>query len=200
VRVKGPLAQVFFERPVEQVARALLGCRLVRDGVVLAITEVEAYAGPEDSASHARFGQTDRNAPMWGPAGHAYVYLCYGIHNMLNVSADVEGRAAAVLIRACEPVAGLDRIIERRGGKSGPSLLAGPGKVGAALQLDTSWSGHRLYRPGGLSLHPGDPPSGVLVGPRVGIEFADAADRRRAWRFAVANSASVTQRAGLRPA
>lgn len=194
-----PLPQSFFERPVPELARALLGCRVVRGEVVLAITEVEAYAGPEDTASHARAGQTDRNAAMWGPAGRAYVYLCYGIHNMLNISADVDGRASAVLIRGCEPVAGLELIKQRRGGKSGPVLLAGPGKVGAALELDTSWSGHELYRAGGLSVHAGDPPSAVLVGPRVGIDFAEEPDRVRPWRFAAADNRWVTRRSSLVP-
>lgn len=191
------LPQSFFARPVDELARALLGCRLVRGSITLAITEVEAYAGPEDTASHARFGKTDRNAAMWGPPGHVYVYLCYGIHNMLNISADASGRASAVLIRACEPVAGLDEVRERRGGKAGPVLLAGPGKVGAALELDTSWSGHPLYRTGGLSVHAGEAPAQVLVGPRVGIDFADEADRTRAWRFAVADTPWVSHRKGL---
>lgn len=194
-----PLPQSFFARPVDELARALLGCRIKRGPIVLAITEVEAYAGPEDTASHARFGETDRNAAMWGPAGRAYVYLCYGIHNMLNVSAAQPGRASAVLIRACEPVAGLDEIRRRRGGKSGAASLAGPGKVGAALELDTSWSGHPLYRAGGLSVLPGEPPAGVLVGPRVGIDFAERADLERPWRFAVAESAWVSHPVGLRP-
>ena len=194
-----PLPQSFFARPVDEVARALIGTRIVRGPIILAITEVEAYAGPEDTASHARFGKTDRNAVMWGPAGHAYVYLCYGIHNMLNITADAPGRASGVLIRACEPVGGLDEIRRRRGGKSGPTLLAGPGKVGSALQVDTSWSGHPLFRAGELHVVAGDPPAGVLVGPRVGIDFAAAADRARPWRFAAAGSAWVTRPSELRP-
>lgn len=194
-----PLPQSFFDRPVAELARALLGCRIARGRVILRITEVEAYAGPEDSASHARFGSTDRNAPMWGPPGHAYVYLCYGIHNMLNVTAEARGRAAAVLIRACEPVAGLEAIVRRRGGRTGTVLLSGPGKVGAALELDTDWSGHPLFESGGLCLLAGDPPTGVLAGPRVGIDFATPADRARPWRFAVAESPWVSRRRGLEP-
>jgi DNA-3-methyladenine glycosylase len=201
-----PLPKSFFQRSVEQLAPALLGCRIVHGSVVIAITEVEAYAGPEDSASHARFGVTQRNATMFGPGGHAYVYLCYGIHNMLNVSADVSGRPSAVLIRACEPVAGLDEIRRRRGAaarqagrasKSDATLLAGPGKVGAVLGIDPSWSGHPLYRKRGLYLVPGDPPTGVLVGPRVGIDYAAPADRDRAWRFASATSPCVSHPSGL---
>jgi DNA-3-methyladenine glycosylase len=202
-----PLPKSFFARPVEQLAPALLGCRIVRrvegvgEPVIMVITEVEAYAGPEDTASHARFGKTGRNAVMFGPGGHTYVYLCYGIHNMLNISADVAGRPSAVLIRACEPVGGLDEIRRRRGAlrratKSDATLLAGPGKVGAALQVDPSWSGHPLYRAGELHLLPGDPPAGVLAGPRVGIDYAEPADRARPWRFAVAGSAHVSRPAG----
>ncbi|HLT37218.1 MAG TPA: DNA-3-methyladenine glycosylase [Enhygromyxa sp.] len=192
-----PLPQSFFDRPVAELARALLGCRIRLGSVILRITEVEAYAGPEDSASHARFGSTDRNAPMWGPPGHAYVYLCYGIHNMLNITAEAPGRAAAVLIRACEPIAGLEQIVRRRGGRAGPASLAGPGKVGAALELDTGWSGHPLYESGGLSVLAGERPVRVLAGPRVGIDFASPADQARPWRFAVADSPWVSQRRGL---
>lgn len=194
-----PLPQSFFDRPVAELARALLGCRVKRGAVVLRVTEVEAYAGPEDSASHARFGSTDRNAPMWGPPGHAYVYLCYGIHNMLNITAEAPGRAAAVLVRACEPIAGLDEIVRRRGGGAGPALLTGPGKIGAALGLDTGWSGHPLYRAGGLSVLAGELPVCVLAGPRIGIDFATPADRARPWRFAVGDSAWVGHRRGLEP-
>ena len=89
-----PLPQSFYARSVEEVARDLLGRSVHRAGVVLRITEVEAYGGPEDSASHARFLHTPRNAPMWGPPGRAYVYLCYGLHRMLNVVARPEGQGS----------------------------------------------------------------------------------------------------------
>ena len=194
-----PLRQSFFAREVELVARELLGCRLRRGPVLLRITEVEAYAGPEDSASHARCGPTERNAPMWGPGGRAYVYLCYGIHNMLNVSADLEGRAAAVLIRGCEVLAGRELVEARRGGALGRRELDGPGKVGAALELDTGWSGHALYRVGGLNICPGQAPTSVLAGPRVGIDFASAADRKRPWRFAAGESRAISRPQELRP-
>ncbi|MDE3034295.1 MAG: DNA-3-methyladenine glycosylase, partial [Acidobacteriota bacterium] len=95
---KGPLLErPFFIRPCAEVARDLLGMHLVRGAVVLRITEVEAYLGPEDSASHARAGRTLRTAPMWEAGGLAYVYLCYGLHWMLNIVAEEEGRAAAIL-------------------------------------------------------------------------------------------------------
>ncbi|NVB39981.1 DNA-3-methyladenine glycosylase [Pseudenhygromyxa sp. WMMC2535] len=199
--VLDPLPQSFCAREVEALARTLLGCRLQRGEVVLRITEVEAYAGPEDTASHARAGETPRTAVMWGPAGRVYVYLCYGIHNMLNISAGEAGRASAVLIRACEPLAGLEQVRARRGGKTGPTLLDGPGKVGAALELDTSWSGHPLYEPGELVLAGPEPDwqnPGLLVGARVGIDFAAPEDRDRPWRFALADNPWVGHRKLLR--
>ncbi len=136
---------------------------------------------------------------MWGPAGHAYVYLCYGLHQMLNVVTNADGEGAAVLIRACEPVRGLDTIRARRGGKEGPVLLTGPGKVGAALGLDTSWSGHPLFSRGGLELHEGEPAREVLVGPRVGVDYAEPEHRDAPWRFAAAGCRWVSQRRTLRP-
>ncbi|MCH9679998.1 MAG: DNA-3-methyladenine glycosylase, partial [Deltaproteobacteria bacterium] len=108
-----PLPLRFFARDVLDVAPALLGQHLHRDGVTLRITEVEAYRWPGDTACHARAGRTERNDAIWGPPGRAYVYLCYGIHTMLNVVTGSDGEAQAVLIRSCAPVDGLD-VIERR--------------------------------------------------------------------------------------
>jgi DNA-3-methyladenine glycosylase len=187
------LPQPFAARPAEVVAPALLGMLLVRDEVVLRITEVEAYAWPDDTANHCRMGRTPRNAPMWGPAGHAYVYLCYGLHVMLNVVTNAEGEGAAVLVRACEPLAGLDTVRARRRGLEGPVLLTGPGRVGAALGLDAGWSGHALFEAGGLELCEGEAPAGVLVGPRIGIDYASPRDRAAPLRFAVADSRWVSR-------
>ena len=189
----------FYARDVLTVAADLLGREFVRDSVALRITEVEAYGGTEDSASHCRAGRTPRNAPMWGPPGHAYVYLCYGIHQMLNVVAGVDGEGAAVLIRACEPVRGLATVRRRRGGKEGPVLLTGPGKVGAALALDTTYSGHPLFEAGGLELHVGEPATEVLRGPRVGVDFALPEDRDAPLRLGVAGTRWVSHRRGLAP-
>jgi DNA-3-methyladenine glycosylase len=192
------LPQSFFARDALVVAEALLGQHIHGGGVVLRISEVEAYRHPNDSANHCRMGQTPRNAPMWGPPGHAYVYLCYGMHHMLNIVTNRAGEGAAVLIRACEPVAGLPQIERRRGGQRGPALLTGPGKVGAALGLDTSWSGQRLFRRGRLELREGSPPLAIVRGPRVGIAYASAADQRAPWRLAVADSPWVSQRTRLK--
>lgn len=197
---RDPLPQAFYARDALTVARALLGCELRRARVVLRITEVEAYRHPDDSASHCRMGRTPRNAPMWGPPGHVYVYLCYGMHHMLNLVTNREGEGAAVLIRACEPVAGLDLIEQRRGAIQGPRLLTGPGKVGAALGLDTSWSGHALFERGGLIVTQGLAPASILAGPRVGISYASEAHQRAPWRLACGDSAWVTERKSLAPA
>ncbi|URE18499.1 Methylpurine-DNA glycosylase (MPG) [Musa troglodytarum] len=122
------LPKDFFLVDSLELAPRLLGKFLRRDEVVLQITEVEAYR-PNDSACHGRFGITSRTAPVFGPGGHAYVYLCYGLHTMLNVVADKEGVGAAVLIRSCAPISGLGTIEERRGQKTKkPVLLTGPGK------------------------------------------------------------------------
>lgn len=165
---------------------------------MLRITEVEAYAGPTDTACHAKAGRTARNAAIWGRPGTAYVYLCYGLHQMLNLVAGADGFGSAVLIRACEPVAGEDLVRARRRGKTGPVLLTGPGKVGAALAIDGSLNGHDVTEVGGLSLHRGTPPDGILTGPRVGIPYADPADRDAAWRFACAGTRWVSARRTLR--
>ncbi|XP_024949058.1 DNA-3-methyladenine glycosylase isoform X2 [Citrus sinensis] len=124
----------FFQIDALDLAPRLLGKFLRRDDVVLQITEVEAYR-PNDSACHGRFGITARTAPVFGPGGLAYVYLCYGLHTMLNVVADKEGVGAAVLIRSCAPVSGLKTIQQRRAQLTEkPVLLTGPGK-GNSLKL-----------------------------------------------------------------
>lgn len=193
------LPQSFYARECLEVAVDLVG-KLLRHGpVTLRITEVEAYRFPGDSANHCRFGRTARNAPMWGPPGHAYVYLCYGLHQMLNLVTDSDGAGAAVLIRACEPVAGLEHVRARRGDKQGPMLLTGPGKVGSALALDTSFCNAPLFKPGGLTVLDAAPVAELLVGPRVGVDYADPAHRDAPWRIALAGSKWVSQRAPLRP-
>ncbi len=194
------LPQAFYARDSLLVARDLLGKLLARDGVVLRITEVEAYRFPDDTANHCRVGRTERNAAMWGPPGHAYVYLCYGLHNMLNLVTNREGEGAAVLIRSCEPVAGLPLIQRRRNMASDRSvLLTGPGKIGQALGLDSLWCHHPLFVPGGLTVHDAPPVKAALAGPRVGIDYAQPADRVAPWRFAVAGTPWVSVPATLRP-
>lgn len=182
------LPYTFFQIDALDLAPRLLGKFLRRDDVVLQITEVEAYR-PNDSACHGRFGITPRTAPVFGPGGHAYVYLCYGLHSMLNVVADKEGVGAAVLIRACAPISGLETIQKRRCQKTNkPVLLTGPGKIGQALGLSTEWSNHPLYTPGGLEILDGPQPEKMLIGPRVGINYALPEHVNALWRFAIAGT------------
>lgn len=171
------LPTAFYDRPTLEVAPELLGCEVVCGQVRLRIEEVEAYL-PGDSACHAFRGRTPRNAPMWGPPGHAYVYLCYGIHHMLNFVTEAEGRPAAVLLRGCTVVEGRELVRTRRKGKLD---LEGPGKVAQALGLDTSWSGRPLTD--ALYVAAGTPPGTVVTGPRVGIDYAEPKDRDAPWRF-----------------
>ncbi len=173
-----PLPPSFYARPTLEVARDLLGCFVERGPVRLRIVEVEAYL-PGDSANHAYRGRTPRNAPMWGPPGHAYVYLCYGMHHMLNFVTEADGVPAAVLLRGCTLVAGEAVVRERRGRRWRD--LVGPGKVGQALGLDTSWSGASLQ--GELRVLPGPPPARVGAGPRVGIDYARPEHREAPWRL-----------------
>lgn len=186
------LPQEFFCRDPVSLAPLLLGKLLRREEVILRITEVEAYCHT-DTACHARFGKTQRTAPIFGRGGHAYVYLCYGLHQMLNITAGEEGTGAACLVRACEPVLGDSVVLQRRNADAmKPAVLAGPGRVGAALGLSCEWSGHALYQEGGLELCDAPVCEQYLVGPRVGIEYAQEKDRTALWRFAVAGSPWVS--------
>lgn len=187
----GPLIpQAFFLRPVAEVARGLVGQILHHEGVALRITEVEAYGGPEDSASHCRHGRTARNAPMWAAGGCAYLFRCYGLHHLLNLVAGPEGQGAAVLIRSAEVVAGQETVRIRR---RGTLDCTGPGKVAEALGLDLSFNHHRLFEPDGLVLRRGEAPELILAGPRVGIGFASAEDQAAPLRFAVAEARRVSR-------
>jgi DNA-3-methyladenine glycosylase len=185
------------DRGALAAAPFLLGKHLVYGAVTLRITEVEAYCGVRDSAAHTARGRTPRNAPMWGPSGHAYIYLCYGIHQMVNIVCGPVDAGEAVLIRACEVVSGLELVQARRGGKSGPVLLTGPGKVGQALGVTTAQSGVDLLAAEGLSLVDAVSEHTVLTGPRVGIDYAEVADRDAPWRFAIAGTRWVSRRSGL---
>lgn len=191
------LPRSFYRRPVEVVAMDLLGRYLRHAHVTLRITEVEAYGGMDDSASHCRFGRTDRNASMWEEGGCAYIYLCYGLHHLLNLVTGRAGEGAAVLVRACEPVAGLESIQDRRGGLVGPVLLTGPGRVAQALALDRSFNGHPVYEAGGLEVLEGEPPEERLKGTRIGIPYADPLHREALLRFAVGGTIWVAERRKL---
>ena len=149
------------------------------------IVETEAYIGTDDTASHASKGRTPRTAVMFGPPGHAYVYLIYGMHHMLNLVTEAEGFPAAVLIRAIEPVEGLVQMQTRRGRQRGVNLTNGPGKLCAALAIDRQLSGRPLVLGSDIWLEEGTPvpPTDVATGPRIGIDYAAPEDRAAPWRF-----------------
>lgn len=153
------LGAEFFDRDTPGVARDLLGCLLLsRAGGALCggrIVETEAYLGADDPGSHAATrGITNRNAVMFGPPGRVYVYFTYGAHHMLNLVTGAEGAAGAVLVRAIEPLLGLEVMRGRRAGRSDPELTNGPGKLASALGLDLSDNEGRLGQ-GSLAVYRG---------------------------------------------
>lgn len=182
------LSREFYERSTLQVAQELIGARLVRvlEGVRLAgfITETEAYIGEEDLACHAKAGRTPRTAVMYGEPGHAYVYFTYGNHWMLNVVTERKGFPAAVLIRAIQPVEGVDIIRKRRQGRD----TNGPGKLCAALGITRTENGIDLTQAGaGLWIERGVavPDALVSTGPRVGLNNTPEPWLSKPWRFLV---------------
>jgi DNA-3-methyladenine glycosylase len=210
----------------------LLGARLIRDpdpGSVVAdpdrrvgrIVEVEAYIGEQDLASHARFGRTARNAVMYGPPGIAYVYLVYGMYDCLNIVTETEGSAAAVLVRAVEPLAGLasmraarQQLTAERRRARGPDgvtagrgvadhrLASGPGLVAAAFGITRADTGRDLCDPmSTLRLEaapPDEPAPAVAETRRIGIDYAGEPWTSRPWRFVVTGHRSVSGPARLR--
>ena len=140
----GRVSRRFYSRPCDVVARALLGKRLVhgtRSGIIV---ETEAYGGPLDKASHARFGRTKRNAVMFGPPGHLYVYRSYGIHWCVNLVCQGLQAGAAVLLRAVEPLVGQAIMRRRRGNRPDRELAAGPGRLTQALGITRSLDGRHM--------------------------------------------------------
>jgi DNA-3-methyladenine glycosylase len=178
-------------------ARALLGCilerRIGRAVLRARIVETEAYS-QDDPASHCYGGQTPRNAPMFGRAGLTYVYVSYGMHRCMNVVAGVEGTGEAALLRAVEPLQGIDRMIAARGwqGKPVRQLANGPGKLCAALSIGLEHNWVDLLADGELRLIPGrlDPQETIIVTPRIGI--SKAVDWPR--RFAISGNLYLSRR------
>jgi DNA-3-methyladenine glycosylase len=186
------LPRSFYDRPVIEVARNLLGMRLVRllDGVRVGgtIVEAEAYDGEADLACHASHGRTRRTAVMFGPPGHAYVYFTYGMHWCLNCVAGPEGYAAAVLLRAISPLEGVEVIAARRAPQPEKLWCNGPGKLTQALGVDGGLNGVDLTDPdGGLWIEEGRPVpyEWVKIGPRVGLGTTPEPWLSKPWRFLV---------------
>lgn len=177
------------EGPVLEVAPRLLGGILRHGEVACRITEVEAYDGSDDPGSHAYRGRTPRNAVMFGPPGHLYVYFTYGMHHCCNVVCGPEGRASAVLLRAGEVIDGVAVARARRpAARHDRDLARGPARLCQALSIGATENGHDLaVTP--LTLTASEEPVGrVRTGPRVGLRLA--ADR--AWRFWIADDPSVS--------
>ncbi|HEY6679126.1 MAG TPA: DNA-3-methyladenine glycosylase [Actinomycetota bacterium] len=181
------LPRSFFARPSPEVGPDLLGRILVRkvgDGRLLTARIVEAEAYQEDDpASHSFRGRTNRTEVMFGPPGHAYVYFTYGMHHCMNVVTGSTGEGSAVLLRAAEPLEGLEEMARRRGTNDPRALCSGPGRLCQALGIDRAENGLDLVRGRLLWLLEGAPvaPSTISVGPRVGI----TSGTERPWRFSV---------------
>lgn len=191
------LPRSFYRRPADRVAIDLLGCSVVRrlDGLCLVgrIVETEAYVGMDDLACHAASGRTERNAVMFGPPGHAYVYFVYGMHHMLNVVCQPRGIPEAVLVRALEPRAGIEHMRARRRVRRDTEIASGPGKVCRAFGVTRAQNGVDL-RGAELWIEPGGLASGeaVLRGPRIGVDYAGA-DALRPLRFFIAANPHVSK-------
>ena len=204
---------ISLDRSPLEVAPDLLGAVLCHAGVAVRLTEVEAYGGADDPASHAHRGSTPRSSVMFGPPAHLYVYLSYGIHLAANIVCDADGTAGAVLLRSGEVVAGHELARERRQATRRPGaapvpehqLARGPGCLGQALALGITDSGAVLQQCGGgttalagdgFVLLDGEPVAPTSSGPRVGV--SRAADRP--WRFWATGHPSVSSYARSRRA
>jgi DNA-3-methyladenine glycosylase len=196
------LSRTFYARSTVTVARALLGKRVVRvrDGQRLAgrIIESEAYAGASDAASHAHKGRTQRNAPMFGPPGHAYVYFIYGMHWMFNIvarSTDEQATPGAVLIRALEPIEGIETMQALRGGRDRKQLTSGPARLCQALDIDRRFDAADLCAPDARLFVEQDAvldEKAIATGPRVGVR-GDQDALSRPWRFYMRDNPYVSQ-------
>jgi len=200
-----PVARAFYDRPVLEVARDLLGRVVVHasdDGdVAVRLTEVEAYAGPGDPGSHAARGRTARTAVMFGPPGHAYVYFSYGMHWCANLVCGPEGTASAVLLRAGEVVGGLDLARSRRtAARRDVDLARGPARLAAALGLDRAQDGADLCAPtsalrvldDGAAASSSRERGVVVTGPRVGVSGPGGDGERFPWRSWLAGEPTVS--------
>jgi DNA-3-methyladenine glycosylase len=191
-----PLSRDFYERPVLEVARELIGCTVDCGETAGVIVETEAYHDSEP-ASHAFVGLTPRTRVLFGPPGRAYVYFSYGVHALLNAVCEPEGVGAAVLIRALEPVRGIELMRARRGGLPDEQLCSGPGKLTQALGVTLVDNDTDLAQ-GPVSIRarePGWQEPEIVAGPRIGISKATELP----WRLYVAGNRHVSGRRLARP-
>lgn len=172
---------------VLDVAPTLLGAVIRHGEVAVRLSEVEAYAGPDDPGSHAFRGPTARNSVMFGPAGHLYCYFTYGMHVCANVTVGPEGQASAVLLRAGEVVDGLATARSRRPGATDRDLARGPARLCKALGVALTDNGTDLAS-GAVTLELGEPVAAYQTGPRVGLRLAPD----RPWRFWIEGDRTVS--------
>ncbi|HEV3000405.1 MAG TPA: DNA-3-methyladenine glycosylase, partial [Solirubrobacteraceae bacterium] len=181
--------RAFYDRPVLDVARDLVGCTLAHGDCAGVVVETEAYHFTEP-ACHAYVGVTPRTEVLWGPPGVAYVYRSYGIHALLNAVCEPDGVGAAVLIRAIEPTEGLEVMRARRGPVPDRELCNGPGKLTQALGIGLDLNGTSLLGDGPILFGPRPAPAEVVrSAPRIGISRAADLD----WRFTLAGSPHVSR-------
>ena len=194
------LSRSFFARPTRTVARELLGCLLVRqlNGVRLSgiIVEVEAYIGEVDLACHAKSGRTARTEVMYGPAGFAYVYFTYGMHWMLNVVTEQKGFPAAVLLRAIQPVEGIEVMRRFRMGRENSLLCRGPARLTQAMGITKTENGLDLCLPeSGLCIQSGERLNArkISTSPRIGLGQTPEPWLSKPWRYFVKDDLFVSK-------
>lgn len=191
------LPRAFYEQTTTDVAKQLLGKYLVRrhsqGDVIGRIVETEAYVGPHDLACHASKGRTARTEVMFGPPGHAYVYFIYGFYNMLNLVTESKDYPAAVLIRAVEPVGGVELMKERRRISALRNLASGPGKLCQAFAVDRSLNGADLRGDVLYVEDRGDPMLKFQATPRIGVDYAGKW-KSKPYRFIVRGNEFVSRR------
>ena len=191
--VPAPLRPEYYARPTLDVAKELLGCVLVRESAEGRtsgrIVETEAYVAAVDPACHAYRRRTRRNEAMWGPPGRAYVYFTYGLHYCMNVVTEPDGIASAVLLRALEPLEGIDLMIERRGTRDTRLLCSGPARLCQALGIDTGLNGASLQGPE-LFVLPGEPYGDITSTTRIGISQGSSLP----WRYYPAGNRWISRK------
>lgn len=191
------LLRDFYDRDTIIVAKELLGKYLVKSAKVIylagKIVEVEAYCGPSDLACHASKGKTERNAVMFGPPGHTYIYFTYGLYHMLNFVTEKEGYPAAVLIRALEPKEGLAIMRKNRNLENIKNLCSGPGKITQAFKLTRAQNGIDLTEDFLFVEDRGEKPRDIVTTSRIGVDYAKEY-KDKPWRFYIKGNQSVSRR------
>jgi len=190
--VKPPLERTFYRRPAPQVARDLLGKILELDGASGRIVETEAYLGEDDGAAHSARGVTPRTRVIFGPPGHAYVYFIYGMYDCLNIVCEPEGMAGCVLIRALEPLSGIDQMRTRRpAAKRDQDLASGPGKLTRALGIKITHNGADVTK-GPITIHRPERAEKFEIATSTRIGITKSADLPL--RFFIKDNPCVSQR------